>query len=74
MLYTKGMFMIWSIISNEIIFADSDKIQENKYMLFHGVFVEISGNYGNYRLERLLSSNPKDFLQKSFQPGVYFKR
>lgn len=57
--------MMYSIIPDEVIFSQPDDVQiQQKFARIEGVPVLVcSQPAGGYRVERVLSTNPQDYLK-----------
>lgn len=65
--------IIHSIIPLEVIFNESDKCTAAKYMEMEylGEKVQVASLQNNeYRIERILSTSPKAYLNPKLQPGT----
>jgi len=66
--------MLYTPLAVEDIFPTADK-PAVKLVQYGGKMVYITENdLGEIQLERLLSSDPKDYLNQSFIPGTILKR
>lgn len=65
--------ILYTIIPPEEIFAEEEWSQEAAPPLevqVDGVILSVSpGKRGSARVERVISTNPEDYLRPSFQPG-----
>lgn len=63
--------MIYSVMPREVIFPPQDMAIALKEMPVNGVSVLVEQlPNGRNRIERIISSNPMDFLNPGLQPGV----
>lgn len=62
--------MIHTVMPMEVIFPPQESVSQLKEMPYSGVnlLVEQLPN-GRSRIERIISSNPRDFLNPQLQPG-----
>ena len=58
--------MIWSIVPEEILFAQQNAQTERIEMQYLGKKIYACGG----KLDALLSTDPADFLDQRFAPGV----
>ena len=58
--------MIWSIIPEELIFAAESSAERSRIVEYWGRKVRLRQG----RIDRLLSSDPRDFLDRRFSPGT----
>lgn len=64
--------MIYSIISNDVIFNDleNEKIYKYEEISYKDSFLQVCYNQNNsYTIHRIISTNPNDYLNKALQPG-----
>ena len=62
--------IFWSIVPEDVVFngwEDKLELQEISYM--DKTLSVRSGMKGSASVERILSTDPKDFLRKEFNPG-----
>lgn len=66
--------IIYTPLSVEEVLKDYDKIKDLKEINYQGknLQVEMLEN-GQYRIARILSSNPQDFLNPELQPGTILR-
>ncbi len=63
--------LIWSIMPETVIFAGLENIEAGREILYCGrrlVVSELPG--GKMCVMRVISSNPRDFMDPRFQPGA----
>jgi len=68
--------MIYSVISQDIIFADSERDRNIQFeeIYYKGSLLQVYYNENkNYIIERILSTNPYDYLNDELQPGNIIK-
>lgn len=68
--------MIYSVISQDIIFADSERDRNIQFeeIYYKGNLLQVYYNENkNYIIERILSTNPYDYLNDELQPGNTIK-
>lgn len=53
--------MIYSVIPSDVIFYDETQMQQRHIKLYNNLTLEMRGK----RVERVISTNPKDFLKHS---------
>ena len=58
--------MIWSIIPEELIFAAEPLVDKSRIIDYRGRKVRLRQG----RMDLLLSSDPRDFLDRRFFPGA----
>lgn len=64
--------MLYTIVPPEIVWQDNDKVVAPQELMHLGqrVLAEPLATPGEFKLIRLLSSDPELFLSKDFQPGT----
>jgi hypothetical protein len=68
--------ILYSIIPNEIVFANSDESYENKYMEidYAGEKVQVLAlTNSQYVINRIISTSPRAYLDPRLQPGTIIK-
>ena len=67
--------MLYTIVPPEVIWQGSDKIVSPQELIYQGqrVLVEPLPEPGEFKLVRLLSSDPALFLDSAFQPGTIIR-
>ena len=68
--------MMWTIVAPELWNGEeiSEAISE-EVILYHGVSLSVSREgLGEYRVKRILSTDPNDFLSSKIYPGTVLKR
>ncbi|WP_058485209.1 YlzJ-like family protein [Defluviitalea phaphyphila] len=63
--------MIYSIIPNDVIFRDLkyEKNYEREEIEYKGCILQVSSYDNGYKIQRIISTNPIDYLNKEIQPG-----
>lgn len=60
----------YSMMPSELIFEQQQTYPTQSLLQFKGVSIVIEKvNMDDYKIVRLLSTNPSDFLDESFSPG-----
>ena len=69
-IFGESIMLYYSIVPYEITFASEDESIAYYTTVVHcGVTMEVSGCGGEYRVERLYSTNPGDYLHPDMQVG-----
>ncbi|MBC7766106.1 MAG: YlzJ-like family protein [Hyphomonadaceae bacterium] len=64
--------MIHSIIPMDVIFGDSNAtLAPRQMMQYKGQSVEVSQTENGYKIERLMSTDPKSYLDPALQVGCF---
>ncbi len=65
--------MLYTIMPIDLVL--DEKQAENNYLekSINGNLVQLNKNDDNYSVMRIISTNPKAFLDKKFQPGNFIK-
>ena len=68
--------MMWTIVAPEIWNGDQSKTMiPEEIISYQGVSISVSQEeYGRYRVKRILSTDPNDFLSSEIYPGAVLKR
>lgn len=61
--------LIYSIISPENIFYEYDNSTKYSYAKYKGVTLQLIKNENNSIVDRIISTNPNDYLISNLQPG-----
>ena len=59
----------WSIIPEEVAFQDWDKELTLQEVIYKGKTMTVRSGAGGATIERIISTDPKDFLNKDLTPG-----
>lgn len=67
--------MLYTIVPPEAVWHNSDKIVAPRELVYQGqkVLAEPLPEPGEFKLVRLLSSDPAMFLNSAFQPGTIIR-
>ncbi len=67
--------MLYTIVPPEFVWQDQDKIAKPQELIYRGqkVLAEPLSQPGEFKLVRLLSSDPALFLDSAFQPGTIIR-
>ena len=67
--------IIYSIVPYDVIFSqEQENYEGRKYVNYKGELLEVSTAGGNsYKIDRIISTNPKAYLDIEIQPGTHIK-
>lgn len=64
--------IIHSIVPHEMIFPANDStFSEQKHLIRNGIPMLVEPNGNQYKVIRIMSSNPADYLRDDLCPGSY---
>ncbi|MBS4207564.1 YlzJ-like family protein [Bacillus sp. FJAT-50079] len=64
--------ILHTIVPLELIFPnESDRFAEQKAVMRNGIPMIVEQNGDMYKVVRIMSSNPTDFLRNDLSPGSY---
>ncbi len=68
--------MMWTIVAPELWSGEQEMVTIPEEVVCHqGVFLAVSQEgQGGYRVKRILSTDPNDFLSSEIYPGALLKR
>lgn len=68
--------MMWTIVAPEAWSGEQDVAMiPEEVVCYQGVFLSVSQEErGGYRVKRILSTDPNDFLSSEIYPGAMLKR
>ncbi|MGE8204023.1 YlzJ-like family protein [Heyndrickxia sp. NPDC080065] len=62
--------ILYTIIPHDLVFPiDSSEFSNYKEIMYNGIPILVEQMENNYRVVRVLSSNPVDFLRGDITPG-----
>lgn len=64
--------ILYSIVPSDIVYANLQQSAiDRKYITYDGTTVEVSPvARGQYRVNRVISTRPRDYLNPKLQPGI----
>lgn len=63
--------VLWTIISPEAIFSNAEKQEANVMNVkIDNISAEVYESLEGYKIRRIFSTNPRDFLKSRFMPGT----
>ena len=57
--------MIYSVIPTDVIFFDREQLRERHFKVYNCITLELDGK----RIERIISTNPHDFIKYGYVIG-----
>jgi predicted nucleic acid-binding Zn finger protein len=61
---------LYTIMPEELIFPTDEKLYANQHVIeMNGISMMVEKNEDQYRIIRLLSTDPQDFLTEEYCPG-----
>lgn len=62
--------ILYTTIPNELIYqVDQNEYTKYKTMMYNGIPIQVEQMENSYRVIRVLSSNPYDFMNNDITPG-----
>lgn len=68
------MTLFWSIRPFEQVMEGVEEVAQFEEMTVRGITMLVSPLGDNVRVERIISPNPRDYLNTSLQPGTVVNR
>lgn len=62
--------MLWTVVPEQLIFDEDDNFSVAEMNVGNVTVVVQVGADGSKRVQRLLSTNPRDYLRPEWQPGI----
>ncbi len=63
--------LIWTVIPEELVFSGLEEVKREKEVVYRGRRLLVSPlPEGKMCIMRVISSNPRDFMDPRFQPGT----
>ncbi len=67
--------LIWTIIPEDLVFAGIENVKSGREVMYCGRRLLVSPMpEGKMCIMRVISSNPRDFMDPRFQPGTVIDR